>query len=207
MNDVKEFIPTRQSLLCRLKDLDNQASWQEFFDTYWRLIYNTAIRAGLNEAEAEDVVQETIISVAKSMPDFNYDPKIGSFKRWLLNLTNWRIMDRFRERQPGILHRSYPHSDTETSTVDRLPDTEDRLKAVWDEEWERHVVETATEKVKKEIDDKHFQAFDLYVNEKWPVSKVAESLNLRVAQIYLIKHRVSNKIRREIIAIERKNNP
>jgi len=34
-----ELIPTRQSLLGRLKDWEDQASWREFFDTYWRLIY------------------------------------------------------------------------------------------------------------------------------------------------------------------------
>ena len=57
-------IATRASLLVRLKDREDQASWQEFFDTYWRLIYSVATKAGLNDAEAQDVVQETVISVA-----------------------------------------------------------------------------------------------------------------------------------------------
>ena len=48
------FLPTRHSLVERLKDLDDQASWQEFFDTYWRLIRSVALKAGLTEAEAQD---------------------------------------------------------------------------------------------------------------------------------------------------------
>ena len=48
--DEDEFIPTRRSLLIRLKDLADQESWKQFFDTYWKLIYTTARRAGLNDA-------------------------------------------------------------------------------------------------------------------------------------------------------------
>jgi RNA polymerase sigma-70 factor (ECF subfamily) len=62
-------IPTRQSLLARLKDWGDQESWREFFDTYWRLIHATARRAGLTEIEAQEVVQEVMIAVAKKMPD------------------------------------------------------------------------------------------------------------------------------------------
>src|SRR5438105_2439540 len=98
MNDTDELIPTRESLLSRLKDLDDAASWREFFDLYWKLIYNTARRAGLNDSEAEDVVQETLITISKKIGEFRYDPHRGSFKSWLLNTTKWRIQDQFRKR-------------------------------------------------------------------------------------------------------------
>src|SRR6266853_3603253 len=97
-----ELIPTRQSLLSRLKDWNDQDSWKEFFDTYWKLVYGVAIKAGLTDAEAQDVVQETVLSVAKRMPDFQYDPAVGSFKNWLLVITRRRINDHFRKvyREP-----------------------------------------------------------------------------------------------------------
>ena len=60
--DEHKFIPTRRSLLSRLKDWDNQDSWRDFFNTYWRLIYEFAAKAGLDDADAQDVVQETVIS-------------------------------------------------------------------------------------------------------------------------------------------------
>ncbi len=62
-----ESLSTRWSLLTRLKNWDDQESWKEFFDTYWRLIYNVAIKAGLSDAEAQDVVQETVLTVAEKL--------------------------------------------------------------------------------------------------------------------------------------------
>ena len=95
----EELIPTRRTLLSRLKDWNDQKNWQVFFDTYWSLIYYTARKGGLTEAEAEDAVQETIISVMKSMPTFHYDGEKGSFKGWLLQLTRWWVMDQLRKRK------------------------------------------------------------------------------------------------------------
>ena len=90
-----ELIRTRTTLINRLQNWQDQASWQEFFDVYWKLIYFYAIKSGLTETEAQDVVQETMFSVAKHMPKFKYDRKIGSFKTWLMNMTRWRITDQF----------------------------------------------------------------------------------------------------------------
>src|SRR5687767_11139741 len=94
-----ELIPTRQSLLSRLKDWQDRDGWKEFFDTYWRLIYTVALKAGLTQSEAEEVVQDTVVSVSKQMPAFQYD-QAGSFKGWLLQITRRRIADQFRKRQP-----------------------------------------------------------------------------------------------------------
>ena len=58
--------PTRYSLLSRLQNWDDQDSWRDFFDTYWRLIYSVAIKSGLTENEAQEVVQETVIAVARN---------------------------------------------------------------------------------------------------------------------------------------------
>src|SRR5438094_7182452 len=75
-----ELIPTRVSLLGRLKDWQDQAGWQEFFDTYWKLIYGVARQSSLNDAEAQDVVQETMASVARHMPKFVYNPALAHSK-------------------------------------------------------------------------------------------------------------------------------
>src|ERR1700682_6240928 len=89
MNAAKaqlDLIPTRRSLLSRLRDLGDQESWSDFFRSYWRLIYEVALKAGLTDAEAQEVVQETVISVAKQMPGFRYDAARGKFKGWLLQI-------------------------------------------------------------------------------------------------------------------------
>src|SRR5262245_50175212 len=94
-----EFLPTRESLLVRLKSWDDQASCRDFFNAYWKLVYAAAIKAGLNDARAQDVVQDTIIAVAKKMKDFTYDRKVDSFKGWLLYLTRKRIALEYRRKE------------------------------------------------------------------------------------------------------------
>src|SRR6266498_896673 len=97
-DEPDEFIPTRRSLLARLKNWDDQKSWQDFFDIYWRLIYSVALKAGLSDADAQDVVQDTVLTVAKKIGEFKSDPAIGSFKGWLMLITRRRIADQFEKR-------------------------------------------------------------------------------------------------------------
>src|SRR6266446_2667738 len=121
--EPNELLPTRQSLVSRLRQWDDQESWQEFFSTYWKLIYGVAIKSGLTDEEAEDVVQETVLSVAKKMDTFKYDPAVCSFKGWLMHVTRLRIIDQLRRRQPGIQATAPRNSDTaRTATVERIPD-------------------------------------------------------------------------------------
>src|SRR5882757_3892414 len=131
-----ELIPTRASLLHRLKDWQDRSSWQEFFDTYWKLIYGVARKAGMTVDEAQDVVQETMVSVARHMPTFKYDPALGSFKGWLLKMTRWRIIDQIRKRGSCGAHRPLPGTHTAgTDTVGKIVDPAgQRLDQVWDEE-------------------------------------------------------------------------
>ena len=203
---ANEPIPTRQSLLSRLKDWNDQESWKVFFDTYWRLIYNTAVKAGLTDAEAQDVVQETVLSVLKTMPKFEYDSEKGSFKTWLLQLTGWRITDQLRKRQRGIDQRKPPtRTSTRTATIERVADPVGlRLEATWNEEWERNLVEAAMERVKRKVDPKHYQVFDLCVVKDWSSARVARALKVNRGQVYLIKHRINNLIKKEIAYLQAK---
>src|SRR6266540_1211830 len=133
-------IATRASLLERLRDVENHASWQGFFDTYWRLIYGVALKAGLTETEAQDVVQETVISVAKHLPGFRYDPQVCSFKTWMLRLTRWRIIDQLRKRLPTGQRIDVSGDDDATATkaLDQLTGGKaPELERIWNEEWER----------------------------------------------------------------------
>jgi RNA polymerase sigma-70 factor (ECF subfamily) len=199
-NETNEFIPTRESLLSRLKDWNDRDSWKEFFETYWKLIYRTALQAGLNDAEAQDVVQETVLSVAKVMPDFKYQAATGSFKHWLLKLTGWRIADQLRKRRPGTASEQRGAEDpVGTTTLERIPDpVGSELNSVWDEEWEKNLMEGALERVKRQVDARQYQMFDFYVLQRWPVRKVAHTLRVSSGRVYMAKHRISALIKKEI---------
>jgi len=199
-------IPTRQSLLERLKDWGDQKSWVDFFNTYWKLIYGVARQAGLTEAEAQDVVQETVIAVAKKMGEFKTDPAFGSFKSWLLLITRRRINDQFRKRPPRVeLKKARSDGTPRTSALERLPEAETPvLERIWQEEWERNLVDIALEKVKQLVSSKQFLLFYQQAFKQWSPRKVAHQYGVSLAQVYMAKYRVSSVLKREIKKLEGK---
>lgn len=199
--EAEELIATRATLLERLRNWQDQASWQQFFDTYWKLIYGAARTAGLTQDEAQDVVQETMLAAAKHLPNFRYDPAIGSFKTWLLNMTRWRIADQFRKRAPSGPAPA-PCSSTQTALLESLPDPAANSEAVWETQWQANLLEAAMANVRRRIDPQKFQLFDLYVNRNWPPEKVARTLGVTANQVYLAKHRIIELIHGEVIRLE-----
>src|SRR5882724_10182973 len=182
------MIPTRQSLLSRLKDWGDNKSWKDFFDTYWKFIYRAGIKAGLTDVEAEDLVQETMFSVAKSMPGFKYRAEHASFKAWLMRLTRWRIADQFKKRPGGADRASGQEEGPPTEADEEMADPASvNLEATWNEDWELNLMEAALERVKKKVDPEMYQIFDCYVFQEWPASRVVRALHVNPARVYLAK--------------------
>jgi RNA polymerase sigma factor (sigma-70 family) len=196
---------TRRSLLLRIKNPDDRESWQDFFQTYSGLIHAVAIRAGLTESEAQEVVQETMIAVSKKIAEFDYDPSKGKFKGWLLKLTGWRIDDQFRKRRAQAQRHGESSGDTSrTSTAARIPDPRGSdLEAIWDQEWRENLFQLAVEKVKRLIDPKQYLIFDLYVIKQWPPEKVARVMNITKNKVFLAKHRILQLVKKEVTRCER----
>jgi len=201
---AEDPIPTRYSLLSRLEDRGDQDSWRDFFDTYWRLIYSVAIKSGLTEAEAQDVVQETIISVAQDIHKFKRDRSLGSFKGWLRNLTRWRIADQLRKRtRAGREGDSQTGEDVPRPGMAEIPDpAAETTEAVWEEEWQANLLKAAIEIIKPRIKEEHYQIFDLYVRKQWPVKNVASALGVNVGLVYLVKYRISALLKKEVRRLE-----
>ena len=207
-------LETRPSLLKRLKSGDDPQSWQEFYRTYGGLIRFFAEKAGLTADEAEEVVQETAIGVARRLPEFVYDPKVCRFKTWLLNLTRWRIQDQLRKREKrgqvsGLSDGAEvsPRAAGDmgsTPTIERIPDPAvPEFGAEWDAAWEKNLLTLALERVRGHIEERQFQVFDLYVVKGWSPQDVAQTLGISVARVYLTKHRVSALLKKEVMRLER----
>jgi len=194
-----QFLPTRQSLLLRLKDKHDDASWREFFDTYWRFIYMVAMRSGLTDSEAQDVVQETVISVWDQMPTFKYDPSKGTFKGLLYKTARFCILDQQRKRkQNANRHANLPPATSGTDPIDKIVDPATLAPHNWDEEWEWNLVQTAIQNIKAKIKPKHFQIFDWYVLKHMPSTEVASKLGISIGQVFLAKHRITALLSKEI---------
>ena len=200
-----ELVPTRRSLLSRLKQWDDHESWRDFFNTYWKLIYSVAIKTGLSDQEAEDVVQETVISVAKKMGDFKYDPAICSFKGWLLRITRFRIIDQLRKRHPALREKPTYSGFVagNESALDQVPDPSSLdLDATWDAEWRKNLVDVAMEQVKRRVNAAHYQIFYWYAVKGVKATEVAKMSGTNLPQVYIIKQRVSRLVKEEIQKLE-----
>ena len=203
---TEELLPTRYSLLSRLQNWEDHESWRVFFDTYWRLIYSVALKSGLTRTEAEEVVQETLICVAKHIQKFKRDPQRGSFKGWLCNLTRWRIADQLRKRT-GLLQGESGEAVRKYQPLESVPELADESGAVdWEKEWQTNLLQAAMHRVKRRVKEEQYQLFDFCVVKQWPVRRIAQTLGVSAARIYLAKHRISRLLRKEVASLEKEWN-
>jgi len=195
------YAHTRKSLIARLDNWEDQRTWDDFYKTYWKLIYAVGLKAGLRSDEAFDVVQETILSIAKQSKKNMYDPEKGSFKAWLMNMTRWRINDQFRKRKKDTAMNISEWDDEgqRTSMIERIEDPRSAtLERLWDVEWKKNLADAALARVKAQVSPKQYQIFDCYVLREWDASKVQESLGVSMSQVYLAKHRVGKILKKEL---------
>jgi len=204
---AENFLPTRKSLLSRLKNWDDNDSWHEFFETYWRLIYDVARQAGFNDAEAKDVVQETIVSVAGQINDFRYDPTKGRFKNWVRLIARRRIADQLRKkyREAGRVNvgENEDWKSREETMASISDPASDELDAIWDREWQKRLAMMAMERVKRRVSAEHYQIFELCTVQDWPAGKIAKALGVSVAMIYVTRHRIGAMLKKEIRLLEK----
>ena len=201
-----ELAPTRESLLERLRNLDDNASWQEFFDIYWKLIYCAAIKLGLSDQEAEDVVQETIIGVARKMETFRYDPQTCSFKGWLMHITRRRVIDRLRKRHTQQQAFTPWRGDSATSGASLQIEDKNAERAfenTWDEEWEKNLMDAALERVKRKVTPEHYQIFYLRGLKDMPARVIAQLLGASLVKVYVVSHRVARMVKHEVRMLAR----
>lgn len=195
------YAHTRKSLIAKLDNWEDQKTWDEFYKTYWKLIYSVGLKAGLRSEEAFDLVQETILSIAKQSKKNMYDPDKGSFKSWLMNMTRWRLNDQFRKRKKDTAMSISEQAEEgrKTSVIDRMEDPKrPTLERLWDAEWNNNLTSAALVKVKAQVSPKQYQIFDYHVLREWSTTKVQEQLGVSTSQVYLNKHRVGKIFKKEL---------
>lgn len=199
------FLPTRRSLLTRLKDWDDQQAWREFFDLYWRLIYGVARRAGLGEAEAQDVVQETLLVVAKQMPGFRYDPARGSFKAWLHTVIRGRLSRHWRKTLRPAPAEPMPE-ETEEGEIPGEASAPPEFEAIWQSEWEQNLIGAALRRVQAKVSPRQYLLFSLATLKEVPTNVIKERYEASRTQIYLAKLRVGRLFKGELERLRKEAN-
>ena len=192
---------TRWSLIRRLQNCDDHEGWQDFLESYWRLLYSTAMRAGLADAEAQDAVQETVISVCRNIRQLEMSSEAGSFKNWLMKMARWRIVDQLRKRRPhpSLVLREQGPDELDEGLEDPAGQ---ELERIWDEEWRNNLTTAALAKVRRQSSARHFQIFYLYAVQGTPVAKVTAATGAAADEVYLVKHRLAPLFEKAVKAVE-----
>lgn len=188
-----QWADTRSSVLKKIRDPENDSAWERFFDQYGDYIFTLARRSGLQDADADEVLQTVMIEVAKKIRTFEYNRGKGKFRSWLATCVSHRVKDLLRvkyRREAREIH-GLDRSETQTEFILRQADpSPDQFKEMADEEWTALVMDSALRKTKAQVSPMQFQLFHAYVIEEWPVEKVMKTYGVSRDQVYQAKRRV-----------------
>lgn len=201
--------PTHSSLPRRLADPEDSKTWAEFYRVYRKLVFGFATRAGLSSSDAEEVTQDVFNEVSTNVHSFLGNLHRGSFRGWLLNLSRWRVVDKIRQRQRHDRYRAKRDGNTEhdhTDTIEAIPDMSAPADSIWEDEWERQVLDVALLNLRDRVDARHFQAFELHVAHGLPASTIARQLDLNPATVYVIHFRLKKQLKAEVMRLKTRVN-
>jgi len=189
---------TSLSLLERLRQAPaNQEAWEEFVERYGRRIYGWCRAWHVQDADAKDVTQMVLLKLARKMGTFTYDPA-GSFRSWLKTVTQHVLSDFLAEwKQPGG-GSGDSRIGTVLDNVEARADLVQKIEAGFDQE----LLDEAKERVRRRVDSRTWEAFQLTALEQQRGSAVATQLKMTVAAVFKAKSRVQKMLQDEIRRLE-----
>lgn len=195
---VSDSLHTRPTLLLRMRDAADQQAWSEFVEIYGPLIRHFARRRGLQDADAADLSQDVLHTVASHIGRMDYDPHRGRFRGWLFTITRNKLSDYLSRRQ----RQQQATGDTDFGQLlQQIPD-EQSDEQVWNEHHQWHLFLWAANQVRDEFRDKTWQAFWSAAIDDQPAATIAQDLSMSVGAVHIAKSRVLARIRQMIGAIE-----
>ena len=188
---------TRETLIIRLRDPEDAASWAEFAEIYTPLFYGFCVKRGLNHADAADVVQEVMRGVSRAMPGFQYDPEKGRFKGWLFTAVRNAISAHFRKasRRPVT-----PGETRLLSIVEAEPDEREKLD--WEHDYQRQLLGWAMDQIRDEFGENVWKAFEQTALRGRDPSELAEELGMSNNAIAAAKYRVTLRLKEKAQSVD-----
>jgi RNA polymerase sigma-70 factor (ECF subfamily) len=186
---------TRASLLVRIRDGGDTEAWQEFVQRYAPVVYGFARRRGLQDADAADLMQEVLRSVAAAADRLEYDPKRGTFRSWLFTVTRnklYNMLDGQRRQVRGT------GDSAAQQRLDEQPGRDGDGEDVWEKEYQTHLTALAMQRVRGEFHDSTWQAFLLTAVDGKGAREAGKSLKMSPGAVYVAKSRVLSRLREEV---------
>lgn len=190
---------TRVSLIERAKNLSNDRAWEEFYAAYWGVILRYATKLGLGDAEAKDVLQETMIALMRALPEFHYDRSKGRFRNFLLTITHRRALAVLR-RGRRLAQVSLDEADPATGS----PRVEALAAEPDDSRWQESIYEEALGKIRGDpsIQPATLAIFEDYVIQGLAADDVAERHGTTRNAVYQIRNRLMKRLGEEVALLQ-----
>lgn len=186
---------TRASLILRLGDPADDLAWGEFLQIYEPMLFRLASRWGLQEADAREVVQETLLAVSKSIPEYRDLGHTGAFRGWLAAITRNKLADHLASRAKEV--RGSGDTDVHRWLDQQQPSGDSSL-SLWDWQQRRQIFAWAAERVRGQVRAATWQAFYRTSVQGEPVAEVAVDLGIREGMIYVARSRVMARLRKAV---------
>ena len=183
---------TRASLILRLQNVNDVTAWDEFTSIYSPVIFRVALRRGYQQADAENLVQEVFMSVAKSVTQWLEREDRGSFRAWLLTIARNEAVDMLTRRASRPLGQDGVQGEKILAQVAVDNDCSRDLEL----EYNRSIFQWAAAQVRDTIEEKTWRAFWLTSIDGLSVEKASDELGMVRGQIYCARSRVMAKIKK-----------
>jgi len=195
---MADSLPTRASLLLKIRDPHDDVAWRQFIEIYAPLIYGYGRKNGLQDADAADLAQDVLRTVAQTAQTFDYDPKRGAFRGWLFTVTRNKLRDFLASRA----RKARGSGDTRVKQLlEAQSDSNDQSQR-WDLEYQQRLFVWASERIRGSFQDTTWRAFWLTSVDDRDVTSVAEELGISVGAVYVAKSRVLKKLREKVAQID-----
>jgi RNA polymerase sigma-70 factor (ECF subfamily) len=185
---------TSHSLLERARGRDAEA-WRRLVELYSPLVFFWARRAGLNDADAADLVQEVWQAVASALGRFQRDPDAGTFRGWLWTIARNKVHDHFRARKDG------PDAAGGT-TAQQLLQSVAETEPSDDTGVEDHrLLHRALEQIRPEFEERTWRAFWRMAGESRTAAEIGKELGMAPNAVHQAKFRVLRRLRQEMAGL------
>ena len=179
---------TRSSVIRAVADTENEAAWQRFFDLYAGFVFSITRSKGLNDTDADDIVQMVFVDLMRNLLSFKYDREKGRFRSYLAALVKWRVIDRLKAvRRDADLKADFMEEAKATSPGD------DEFA---DREWKAVAMDHALRWIKSSVRPEHYAAFVASTVEGQDMETVMKLYNLSRDNLYQIRKRLSERLRK-----------
>lgn len=181
------MLTTSHSLLVQLRQPGDRRAWDRFVQLYTPLLLSWGRRAGLQESDASDLVQDVFVTLVQVMPTFNYDSQ-KSFRAWLRTI----ILNKWRDRCEKLARKPVSAG----GDLNDVPGPNE-LEAFWDSEYRHHVTRQALQILQADFQPATWKAFWEHVVVGRPAPDVARDLGVSPGAVYAAKLHILGRLRDE----------